>query len=337
MSVDLATLISAQRDIHGRMSRSVDNLKKLGASGINPSAIETRIEILDQLWAKFQMQHESIRSCYKEKYNKSEYATEFFDTVENTYVQQRSTLSAYADRYKTAPSTSTASNEQQTGDHSMKTALPLIKLPQFSGSFEDWPSFRDLFLSVIGDNSAISKIERLHYLRSCLQGPAERLIWPLSVTGENYDRAWALLKKHFENKKELIRSNFAAFTAVNKIKGETAEELSRIYHAVTTAVNAQESIARPINSHGMDLFNFLVVQLFDSRTRLEWEASTCDSSNPPNHDVLLEFITKRMLTLKAAKKTSTAKTSGVYRVPLNRTSPNTSSMLHSARCAKSGI
>ncbi|XP_029680154.1 uncharacterized protein LOC115245811 [Formica exsecta] len=191
----------------------------------------------------------------------------------------------------------------------MKTALPRIKLPQFSGAFEDWPSFRDLFLSVIGDNSAMSKIERLHYLQSCPQGPAERLIRPLPVTGKNYDRAWALLKKHFENK-ELIRSNFAAFTAVNKMKGETAEELSRIYHAVTTAVNAQESIGRPINSHCMDLFNFLVVELFDSRTRLEWESSTCDSSNPPNYDVLLKFITKRMLTLMAAKQTSTAKTSG---------------------------
>jgi len=45
------------------------------------------------------------------------------------------------------------------------------------------------------------------------------------------------------------------------MKAESAEELNRIYNAVTTAVNAQESIDRPIASHGMDLFNHLVVEL----------------------------------------------------------------------------
>ncbi|KMQ84307.1 bel12-ag transposon polyprotein [Lasius niger] len=86
---------------------------------------------------------------------------------------------------------------------------------------------------------------------------------------------------------------------------QTAEELSRIYHAVTTAVNRQESIGRPIDSNGMDLFNHLVVELFDPCTRLEWESSTCDSSEPPDHETLLNFITKRMLTLNAAKPKNT--------------------------------
>lgn len=99
-------------------------------------------------------------------------------------------------------------------------------------------------VSAIGENSAISNVERFHYLRACLQGPVEKLIWSLTVTGENYDRAWTILSKHYENKKELIRSNFAAFT-VAKMKGDTTEELSRVHRAVTTAVNAQESIGRP--------------------------------------------------------------------------------------------
>jgi len=113
--------------------------------------------------------------------------------------------------------------------------LPRIKFQTFSDAYEDWPAFRDLFLSIIGDNSSISAVEKLHYLRSCLQGPAERLVSPLSVTGNNYERAWTLLSKHYENKQELIRSNFAAFTAVPRMKSETAEELNRVYNAVTTA------------------------------------------------------------------------------------------------------
>jgi hypothetical protein len=94
------------------------------------------------------------------------------------------------------------------------------------------------------------------------------------------------------------------------MKGNTAEELSRIFHAVTTAVNSQESIGRSIESHGMDLFNYLVVELFDPRTRLEWESSISESTDPPEHDTLLNFITKRIHTLNAAKPKNTAKTTG---------------------------
>jgi len=212
-------------------------------------------------------------------------------------------LNGYAENLRSAPSVS----HDQTHEHALKTSLPRIKLQQFSGSYEKWPSFRDLFLSVIGDNSTVSDIERFHYLRSCLKGAAEKLIRPLTVTGENYNRAWSILCKHYENKKELIRSNFASFTAVPKMKVESAEELSRIHNAVTTAVNAQESIGRPINTHGMDLFNHLVVELFDSRTRMEWESSTCDSTDPPDHDTLVSFIAKRILTLNAAKPKSPSK------------------------------
>ncbi|KMQ83791.1 hypothetical protein RF55_19087, partial [Lasius niger] len=309
MSMDRSTLLAGQHEILGRISRQVDNLKKLGSDNITLSAVETRTRIIDQLWNKLEAQHELIRASYKEKYNESEYATsDFFDNAENTYVLQRSLLAEYAERFKIA--SAAAPPREPHSDQAPKTSLPRIKLQQFSGAYEDWPAFRDLFLSVIGENTAISNVERLHYLRSCLQGPAEKLIRSLAVTGDNYNRAWSLLSKHYENKKELIRSNFAAFTAVTKMKGETAEELSRIHQAVTTAVSAQESIGRPIHSNGMDLFNHLVVELFDPRTRLEWESSTSDSSDPPSHDTLMNFIAKRTLTLNAARPKNTAKVSG---------------------------
>ncbi|KMQ84171.1 hypothetical protein RF55_18256, partial [Lasius niger] len=310
MSMDLNTLLQSQTEIHGRISRSVDNLKKMGSTNITLSAVETRIRIIDQLWSKFESQHDLIRAGYKERFELSEYNTsKIFEDTENTYVLQRSALDEYANRYKTAPAAPVHVGEPM-GDPAPKTALPCIKLQNFSGAYADWPSFRDLFQSVIGENASISNIERFHYLRSCLQGPAEKLIRPLAVTGENYNRAWAILSKHYENKKELIRSNFAVFTAVGKMKGDTADELSRIYHAITTAVNAAESIGRPIESHGMDLFNHVVIELFDTRTRLEWESSTSDSFDPPDHSTLLSFISKRILTLNAARPKNIAKPPG---------------------------
>ncbi|XP_029171127.1 uncharacterized protein LOC114945863 [Nylanderia fulva] len=94
------------------------------------------------------------------------------------------------------------------------------------------------------------------------------------------------------------------------MKGDTAEELRRIHNAVTAAVNGQESIGRPINTHGMDLFNFLVTELFDARTRLEWESSTSDSSEPAQNEALVDFISRRILTLNAARPKSASKPPG---------------------------
>ncbi|XP_071577593.1 uncharacterized protein [Temnothorax nylanderi] len=298
--MDQSALLNGQHDIHRRIAHAMTNLRKQGADNITLDAVRTRIRILDDLWAKFESNHDLIRVCYRDLYTESEYyKTDFFDTVENAYVHQHSLLTTCANTLKAA-SPKVPAGPEQSSEHAPKTSLPRIQLPHFSGTYEEWPPFRDLFLSVIGENSSISNIERFHYLRSCLQGPAEKLIHSLTVTGNNYDRAWAILSTHYENKKKLIRSNFATFTAVAKMKTAIADGLSRVHNAITSAVNAQESIGRPIDSHGMNLFNHLVVELFDPRTRLEWESSSGGSVEPPNHDTLMNFITKRILTLNAA-------------------------------------
>ncbi|XP_025264936.1 uncharacterized protein LOC112638100 [Camponotus floridanus] len=212
MNADLKALFEAQNDIHGRMSRSVDNLRKMGVSSITAEAIQARLRILETLWTRFEAHHDLIVAALKDKYLESEYAkADFIDTAETTYVTQRSMLIDYANKLKSEKPATLKSESSQ--EQAPKTSLPRIKLPTFSGSYEEWPSFRDLFLSVIGENASVSDIERFHYLRSCVKGPAERLIKSLTVTGDNYQRAWVILCRHFENKRELIRSNFVAFTS----------------------------------------------------------------------------------------------------------------------------
>ncbi|KMQ81992.1 hypothetical protein RF55_24564 [Lasius niger] len=68
MSMYLNALLESQLEIHGRISRSVGNLKKMGSSNINLSAIETRIRIMDQMCIKFESQHDLIRAAFKEKF-----------------------------------------------------------------------------------------------------------------------------------------------------------------------------------------------------------------------------------------------------------------------------
>ena len=75
-----------------------------------------------------------------------------------------------------------------------------------------------------------------------------------------------------------------------EVKGDTVEEFSRIYNAIISTVNGQESIEKPINSHGFGFFNHFIIELFDPKTRLEWESYTNDSDLPA-YDTLMDFIT----------------------------------------------
>lgn len=101
-----------------------------------------------------------------------------------------------------------------------RSTLPRIQLPQFSGRYEDWPSFRDLFCSIISRDTSTSKVEKLHYLKSCLKGEAELLVRNLPTTDENFERAWKVLTDYYENKRLLTRSYLAQFTSLQKLKGE---------------------------------------------------------------------------------------------------------------------
>jgi len=73
MSAELKALLEAQSDIHGRMSPSMDNLRKMGVTNITLGVIQARLTILDNPWGKIEAQHELIQAALKERYHESEY------------------------------------------------------------------------------------------------------------------------------------------------------------------------------------------------------------------------------------------------------------------------
>lgn len=77
-------------------------------------------------------------------------------------------------------------------------------------------------------------------------------------------------------------------------------------------VSSMEGIGRPI-TRGEDLFVHLIIELFDSRSRREWENSISETTEPPSHATLLKFLDRRLHTLESLQpikiETSFSKTS----------------------------
>ncbi|KAL6419839.1 hypothetical protein ACFW04_011153 [Cataglyphis niger] len=283
-------------ELYGRIARVYENLQKSGSANISIGLVEARLQALEANWAKFEFNHDKLGASWESLRDTDYVKKDMLALTEEAYFTQKGMFLDAFRRLRSAERTEAPAAEAPP--QPSRTTLPKIQLPQFSGLYEDWPSFRDLFHSLIGKDVSAANVEKLHYLKACLKGEAELLIRSLPTTGENFDRAWKVLTDYYENKRLLVRSYIAKFLSIPRVKGELSAELRNLYHGVLSTVGSLESIGRPITS-GEDLFVHLVVDLLDSRSRREWENAISDKTDPPSYAEMIQFLDRRLHTVES--------------------------------------
>ncbi|KAL6418613.1 hypothetical protein ACFW04_011959 [Cataglyphis niger] len=296
MSRETDSTMRTQMELYGRIARAYENLRKSGSANITIGLVEARLQALEANWAKFEFNHDKLGASWESLRDTDYVKKDMLALAEEAYLTQKGMFLDALRRFRFAERTEAPAAE--ASPQPPRTTLPRIQLPQFSGLYEDWPSFRDLFHSLIGKDVSAANVEKLHYLKACLKGEAELLIRSLPTTGENFDRAWKVLTDYYENKRLLVRSYIAKFLSIPRVKGESSAELRNLYHGVLSTVGSLESIGRPITS-GEDLFVHLVVDLLDSRSRREWESAISDKTDPPSYAEVIQFLDRRLHTVES--------------------------------------
>ena len=97
--------------------------------------------------------------------------------------------------------------ESRSSTEAHGAKLPSLNIPTFSGSYDTWLGFHDLFKSLVDDNKNITDIEKLYYLKGCLKGDAEAVIASIALSSDNYSVAWTLLKERYDNRKVIRESH----------------------------------------------------------------------------------------------------------------------------------
>ncbi|EZA48266.1 hypothetical protein X777_14098, partial [Ooceraea biroi] len=120
--------------------------------------------------------------------------------------------------------------------------LPDIKLPKFNGDYSAWPSFRELFTSIIMECPRLNNVERLHYLRSCVHGPAEQLIRSLPMTGDSLQASWDLLIVRYENKRLIIQAHLDNLFNLSMATPKNAAFLTKLISTVSESNKALQSL-----------------------------------------------------------------------------------------------
>lgn len=195
-----------------------------------------------------------------------------------------------------AASNMVASRSQANGN----VRLPKITLATFSGAYNEWMPFHNTFKSLIHTNDTLSNIQRFHYLKSALTGEAADVIEALEISEENYNNAWDLLKKRYDNLLLIIKNHIQAMFEWPSLTKENPVALRQIMSGMTKHLSSLKSLNRPTDSWD-DILIYLLSTKLDTVTAKEWQMSVEDGSIP-TFKQMTDFLLRRCKALETASK-----------------------------------
>ncbi|XP_065094071.1 uncharacterized protein LOC135714616 [Ochlerotatus camptorhynchus] len=276
------------------------------------SQVEVRLEKLEELWEKFGDTLVEIKSHDDFDEEDASYDKERRE-FNNRYYEAKSFLVDQVKEKKEPSEQNTQINESLVQGALDNVRLPQIKLQNFNGDIDEWLSFRDLFTSLIHWKADLPEVEKFHYLKGCLQGEPRSLIDPLKITKANYEVAWDILLRRYNNSKQLKKRQIQSLLSLPSLSKESVGELHSLLEGFERIVQTLDQIVEPAEYKDLLLVNILTSRL-DPVTRRGWEEFSSSKENDSLED-LNEFLNRRVHVLQSLPAKS-AETTGTHHPPL---------------------
>nr|XP_022910669.1 uncharacterized protein LOC111421721 [Onthophagus taurus] len=261
---DSESVFERQNDLFGSISRTITNIKKLALPKRTVGIVQARLEGLAECWEEFKTNHLFLLQ-YRTTLSETVYFKEdVFTSCEEAYIEAKGAIFEFLRELETpaSPSPPPANVSTDTSTTLQPRQLPRISLPVFNGAYAEWAQFRDLFVTMVSKNPNLSGVEQFQYLKISLVDEPAQLVKNLSITNDNFDRAWKLLVHCYENLRILVDTQVARLFNTKSIKNESASELSRLIAEIEEALAALESLGCDIK-HWDPLLVYLVVKKLD--------------------------------------------------------------------------
>jgi hypothetical protein len=175
--------------------------------------------------------------------------------------------------------------------------LPVIALPTFEGDTCSWLHFRDTFEALIVNNTALSSVQKFHYLIASLKNEAKDLISNLQITNENFLVAWQLVTQHYNNKRLIAMMHAKHLCQVPQVKKADMSSLCQFINYVSSHMNVLQALS--LNVPVQDLMlNHLMLASLHGETQREWELITSPRADTPTTAELITFLESRCRALE---------------------------------------
>ncbi|XP_049877869.1 uncharacterized protein LOC126375069 [Pectinophora gossypiella] len=293
---DLDADIRIIADLKNQVTRGFTNFKKSPKDRITEPYLVTRLEGLEELIDRFRLKHEAILRKYDEG-TLEEHGYLEADVYANSYeeyLDYKTSLKSALTKFK-KPKDKGSDNSNSNVNI---VRLPKITLPTFSGKYSEWTSFRDLFTSLVHNNSQLDDVQKLHYLKTQLSGEAEQLVRSIPITQANYNKCWELLKNRYNNKRHMSNNILKRLFGQRTLTVESSSALKEILDTTNDCLHELSNLG--INTKDWDIMVIYVISLkLDVETRKQWELHVSESSDDfPSLEQFQKFLCTRFRALE---------------------------------------
>lgn len=200
MDLNLAQAKVKRRTIKASCTRCRHQFDALNASTTTVVELEMRMKTFANFWSTYdevqtciEMLEEAEAETPEDKEELASKHSEERNAFETNYYSMMSKYSQAIDQVSgnrlrsTASTSGSANSEPAIAENRMK--LRAMAVPTFSGSYDQWRSYRDAFKSLVHNNPALSRIQKFHHLADSLKGLAAETLHSIDICDDNYEQA----------------------------------------------------------------------------------------------------------------------------------------------------
>lgn len=292
MTDELKKLVNKRNSISKKVERLYNiaiKIEKEGDINDNYDNFLVRFDSLSEQIRLFGNIHlEIVSLCESDKFDEHEKAEETFDDMQYAIKSICKSLIEKRDDKKEFQANN--DNESVRSDRCERVRLPKIEIPKFDGDMKKWPTFFDMFRTLIHECSSLSNIERFQYLISYLEKDAATVVKNIPITEDNYTIAYACLVKRYQNERVLITNYWLNVYKAESMKNNNAPELRKLLS------NFSENLSALNQFNAINLWDFtklnLLLQKLDPSLKTSFEVQYSDKAIP-TYENLFVFLEKQ--------------------------------------------
>ncbi|XP_059217400.1 uncharacterized protein LOC131994647 [Stomoxys calcitrans] len=261
------------------------------------SSLVVALQDLHERWTNVQASYRKIFTTKDEEFSSDfvSSAREKYRVCTSSFHSCKARMMDLQKAFLPIPGSSRISFPLETSDS--PSNFSAIKVPpcdtqEFEGSYEEWPSFRDIFTAVYINHHKLSPVQKLYHLRLKVKGPAAGIVRKYQLCAENFELAWEALRSRYENKRILVDNQLKVLLNLKSITSESSDSLQRIQTTINDCLAALRT--QDISTRDWDpLLVYLCSTKLPHETLSLWEQSLKSHRELPKWAEMDRFLSDR--------------------------------------------
>ncbi|KAF0748356.1 Reverse transcriptase domain-containing protein [Aphis craccivora] len=287
---------SVRRDAAASQIEAIYNL---GLNASTDSSSRSKFLIaadeLEGYWSKFILENDTMLEAMIELGTDNEFSNNVELEVRSTLINAKS----LTQQFRTSSGSVTASEVSHPEKPSVDQMLPKWNQCRTHQRLQNWPDFRDRFITPVDQKAHLTNIEKFYYLLGCLQSGPTDVVKVITVSDATYGLAWSALVNRYDKPRKL------ATTLVSEMLNAACHQQESPIALISFLNKFGENIALLRSLNIPDLGSFLLfaiaVRCLPSTSRRLFEQD--NTLDFPTVDGLLVFIKDRVEVLENAGTT----------------------------------